>query len=223
MLLDTLAIVHRHTFLEEAFNLVAPEDVRWLFISHEDRDHTGCLMQILDRCPNATLITSFIGLGKLGEEFSVPIDRVHMLNDGDTLDIGDRTVTAIRPPLYDSSATRGLWDPKNRIYYAADCFGIVSPESPQYTDEMNDTDFEEGYFWMNRVNHAWYEHVMPDALAESADSIKALDPAMIVSGHGPVESRDPGRMCDLIKQVSGMEPVHMPDHSEFVQMLEGNG
>ncbi len=101
MLLDTLAIVHRNTFLKEAFALVDPKDVRWLFISHEDRDHTGSIMQVLEQCPKARLITNYLGLGKLGEEFTIPLDRVYFLNDGDTLDIGERTVTAVRPPLYD--------------------------------------------------------------------------------------------------------------------------
>src|SRR5437764_12914936 len=120
MLLDTLAIVQREGYLERAFSLVDPDDVRWLFLSHEDRDHTGSVMQVLERCPRARLITNFLGLGKLGEEFAIPLDRVQFLNDGESLDIGDRIVTALRPPLYDSSATRGLWDPKTGVYFASD-------------------------------------------------------------------------------------------------------
>ena len=123
MLIDTLATVHRDDFPQKAFQLVDPEDVRWLFISHEDRDHSGSFAQVLERCPNAKVITNFLGLGKLLEEFEVPLERVYFLNDGESLDIGDWTVTAIRPPLYDSSATRGLWDPKTETYFAADCSG----------------------------------------------------------------------------------------------------
>lgn len=219
MLIDTLAIVHRQTFLEEAFNLVEPEDVQWLFLSHEDRDHSGSIAQIMEMCPNAKLITNFLGLGKLGEEFRIPLNRVHLLNDGDSLDIGDRTITALRPPLYDSSATAGLWDPKNELYFAADCFGVVTPDVPHYTDEMPQNEFEDGYFWMNRANHIWFEHVKPEAIAAAAERIKKLGAKMIVSGHGPVERRNPDRMCDMIKRIGDMPPIHMPDHEEFEALL----
>ena len=67
----------------------------------------------------------------------VPLERVYFLNDGESLDIGDRTVTAIRPPLYDSSATRGLWDPKTETYFAADCFGAALRDPTMFSDELD--------------------------------------------------------------------------------------
>jgi flavorubredoxin len=161
MFLDTLAIVQRDAFLERAFSLIDPREIRWLFLSHEDRDHSGSIMQVLEQCPNARLITNFLGLGKLGEEFTIPLDRVYFLNDGESLDIGDRTVAAIRPPLYDSSATRGLWDPKTGVYFAADCFGAVLRENVQFTDDISTGEYEDGFFWMNRANHIWYRHIPP--------------------------------------------------------------
>lgn len=219
MIVDTLAIVHRKTFLEEAFALVDPKDVRWLFLSHEDRDHSGAIMQVLEQCPSAKLITTFLGLGKLGEEFAIPLDRVHLLNDGETLDIGDRKITALRPPLYDSSATRGFFDPSTRMYFSADCFGIVAEEVPQYTDEMDAGDFEHGFFWMNRANHIWFHEVRQDAIDQAAQQVRALDAAVIVSGHGPTERKDPARMCDWITRIPSMEPVPMPDQAAFAAML----
>lgn len=221
MILDTLAIVHRDAFLKDVFQIVEPNDVRWLFLSHEDRDHSGAIMQILDRCPNAKLITTFLGLGKLGEEFSIPLDRVYLLNDGETLDAGDRKLTAIRPPLYDSSATRGIWDPKTSVYYAADCFGVVTEEVPDFVDEMGDDEFETGYYWMNRANHIWFQHIRRDAIEEAADRIKALGAKTVVSGHGPSERKNPDRMIDMIRRIVDMEPVEMPNQAQFEAMLSG--
>lgn len=222
MLLDTLATIHRDIYLEEAFKIVEPEDVRWLFLSHEDRDHSGSIAQVLELCPNARLITSFLGLGKLSEEFAVPPERVYLMNDGDRLDIGDRIITALRPPLWDSSATAGLWDPSTEVYFAADCFGTVAADQPQYTDEMSDSDYEEGFYWMNRVNHIWFEHIKEEAIASAAERIKSLDSKLIVSGHGPVERKNTARMCDRIKRIAGMPPVHLPSQVEFEAMLSAN-
>jgi flavorubredoxin len=219
MILDTLAIVHRETFLDEVWRIVEPEDVRWLFLSHEDRDHSGAIMQVMEMCPKAKLVTNFLGLGKLHEEFDFDPHRVHILNDGDSLDIGDRTLHAIRPPLYDSSATTGIWDPKSEIYYGADCFGVVTGDVPEYTDEMTSGEFEDGFFFMNRANHIWFEHVEQAVLAAEAEKIKSLGAKMLVSGHGPVERRDVGRMCDMIKRIHDMPPIVLPDNAAYEQML----
>jgi len=221
MLLDTLAIVHRDTFLKEAFALVDPGDVRWLFISHEDRDHTGAIMQVLEQCPTARLITTFLGLGKLGEEFSIPPERVYLLNDGDSLDIGDRTVTAIRPPLYDSSATRGLWDPKTGMYFAADCYGVVLPKVPQFSDEMPAGEYEDGFFWMNRANHIWFHDIEQAALNAAAQRIVQLGPKVVVSSHGPSARTNLTSYCEMITRVVDMDPVPMPSQAEFERLLAG--
>jgi flavorubredoxin len=223
MIMDTLAIVHREKFLEEAFNIVEPEDVRWLFISHEDRDHSGSIMQVLERCPNAKLVTNFLGLGKLYEEFPIDPHRVHILNDGDKFDMGDRTVTAIRPPLYDSSATCGIWDPKSEIYYAADCFGIVAEDVPNFTDEISEKDYEEQFFFMNRANHIWFEHVKSEAIAEAAEKIKKLDAKYLVSGHGPTARKNVDRLCDMIKRIGDMPPIELPDHDTYEMLVKEAG
>src|SRR5438552_1226219 len=83
-------------------------DVRWIFLSHDDRDHAGNLLPVLAACPNATLLTNWFSIGRMAEEWMTPLDRCRFLNDGERLDIGDRTLSAIRPPLFDNPTTRGV-------------------------------------------------------------------------------------------------------------------
>ncbi|MBV9120431.1 MAG: MBL fold metallo-hydrolase, partial [Chloroflexi bacterium] len=123
MLLDTGMPVRREPWLEMAFSLVNPADVRWIFLSHDDRDHSGNLMQVLERCPNATLLAHFMVVGRLAEEYDLPMNRIRFVNDGESFSIGDRTLIAIRPPVFDSPGTRGVWDAKTGVYYCVDAFG----------------------------------------------------------------------------------------------------
>ncbi len=108
ILVDTSAPMFREDYLNAAFSLVDPEDVRWIFLTHDDRDHSGNLIQVLERCPNARLITNFVAVGRVGEEWSLPMPRVQIANNGDRVHAGDRELVAIRPPYFDSPATRGL-------------------------------------------------------------------------------------------------------------------
>lgn len=55
-LVDTGSARNHRAWLEDAFSLVEPSDVRWVFISHEDHDYTGNLAQVMQMCPAATLV-----------------------------------------------------------------------------------------------------------------------------------------------------------------------
>ena len=93
ILVDTGATIHSDAYIEAAFSLVDPLDVRWIFLSHEDRDHAGSLMRVLDMCPNARLVTNAVAHGKLSEEWVIPPQRVYYANSGESFDAGDRMLT----------------------------------------------------------------------------------------------------------------------------------
>ena len=60
VIVDTCAALVRAQWAEQVFSLVEPEDVRWIFLSHDDTDHTGNLEMTMAMCPNATLVTSWL-------------------------------------------------------------------------------------------------------------------------------------------------------------------
>ena len=75
IVVDTGAPVHRAHWLDQVFGLVDPEDIRWVFLSHEDGDHTGGLDDIMGAAPNATLVHNAFGAERLALERSVPLHR----------------------------------------------------------------------------------------------------------------------------------------------------
>ena len=55
VIVDTGTPANRKQWLEDAFSLVEPEDVKWVFLSHDDVDHSGNLDEVMTACPNAKL------------------------------------------------------------------------------------------------------------------------------------------------------------------------
>ena len=81
VIVDTGAPVHRALWIEKAFSVVEPEDVRWIFLSHDDGDHTGALLDVLERCPQATLVTNFFSVERLAlEKPALPLERMRWLD-----------------------------------------------------------------------------------------------------------------------------------------------
>src|SRR3954452_25303507 len=94
MIVDTGTMANRQQWLKDVFTLVEPEDVRWIFLSHDDVDHTGNLDETLSACPNATRVCSWAMVERHANCFGSPLERCRWVTDGEALDIGDRTLRA---------------------------------------------------------------------------------------------------------------------------------
>ena len=51
VLVDSGLPASRPDFLEALWNQIDPADLRWIYLTHPDRDHTGSLMDILEAAP----------------------------------------------------------------------------------------------------------------------------------------------------------------------------
>jgi flavorubredoxin len=108
VIVDTGTPANRAQWLQDVFSIVEPEDVRWIFLSHDDVDHTGNLDETLTACPNARVVCNWAMVERHTNCFDFPLDRCRWVMHGESLDVGDRTLHAIRPPVFDSPTTRGL-------------------------------------------------------------------------------------------------------------------
>jgi flavorubredoxin len=188
VIVDTGIVTSRNDWFRDVFSLVRPEEVRWIYVTHDDGDHAGNLVEALERCPNATVVASLAGSFRTYACLGVPFDRMRMVDDGELLDVGDRVLRAVRPPVYDSPYTRGLFDPKTRVYYASDAFCAPMPaDLVDYVDQMPDQTWAEG---MARFHHhslcPWISMVDEGLLKAEVDKLALLDVEVIVGAHTPV-------------------------------------
>lgn len=187
VIVDTGMVTDRDIFFEDLFSLVEPDEVRWIYLTHDDDDHSGNLMEALDRCPNATVVMAWAARGRTCAAFGIPHDRVRTVDHGQALDVGDRVLHAVRPPVYDNAYTRGLFDPTTRVYYAADAFCAPMPAEPvDWADEVPPRMWAEGMalFHHNSLS-PWLAIVDTVKYETEVAKLAALDAEVITSSHGP--------------------------------------
>ncbi len=210
-------------FMDALGSVLDPEDVRWIWLTHPDRDHTGSLFELLEAAPQARVITTFIGVGIMSTERPLPLDRVFLLNPGQKIDVGDRTLTAFRPPLYDSPATVGFYDDRSRTCVSSDCFGAPLPtEELASCSEVGDVPADQlraGQLLWATIDSPWVHGVDTARLQESLEPLREMDPELILSSHLP-PSR--GRMADYLDMISVAPEAEQfvgPDQQALEQML----
>jgi flavorubredoxin len=186
VVVDTGAPVHREQYLEDLFSIVEPDDVRWVFVSHEDVDHVGNLAPIVEACPNATIVGSWFLMERMGAEgLCAPPTRWRWIGDGESFDAGDRTLHAVRPPLYDSPTTRGLFDPSTGVYWASDCFATPVLQVAETVEELDPGFWAEGLAMFQTYNSPWVSLLDPARYAAEVDRFAALGVRAIATCHSP--------------------------------------
>jgi flavorubredoxin len=185
VVVDTGVEDNREQYLADVFSLVDPADVRWVFISHDDIDHTGNVNVLMDACPNATVIVNWFLAERMGSTLAVPPTRQRWIGDGESFEAGDRTLYAVRPPVFDSPTTRGLFDAKTGVYWASDAFA-----SPMLTP-VRDVEDIDPEFWAGGIEmfshyvSPWLELVDPAKFEATVDRVAALNPTALAGCHTP--------------------------------------
>jgi flavorubredoxin len=195
ILVDTGSARNRLGWMEDAFSVVDPHDVRWVFVSHEDHDHTGNLAQVMQMCPNATLVASWAMTERFSNAFEFPLARCRWLNDGDGFDAGDRQMALVRPPAYDSPTTRGLLDTQTGVYWAVDLFATPLPGGEHAQELADSVDQLDAEFWAGGMAmfaihglSPWLALVDPARFATEVQNLADQPISTIISAHSPTIS-----------------------------------
>src|SRR5829696_9994760 len=118
VLVDTGPVVEREEFMTALRSVIDPADLRWIWLTHTDFDHIGALAQLVAEVPDLRVITTFLGVGAMSLSSPLPMDRVHLVNPGQTITIGDRILAAVRPPTFDNPVTTGFYDNATRALFS---------------------------------------------------------------------------------------------------------
>ncbi len=223
VLVDTGMPVSREALLSAINDLIDPIDLRWIWLTHPDRDHTGALNEVLSIAPQARLVTTFLGAGILSLEYDVPPEKLYLLNPGQSLDVGDRRLKAFRPPVYDSPATTGFIDESTGVVFSSDCFGapVATAELAAAKDvrAIPADELAAGQRLWTTVDSPWVHAVDKAAFARSMDPLRRLDPPMVLSTHLPPAMGGISEFLDRLQTAPDAEPFVGPDQAAIEAMF----
>ena len=220
IIVDTGAPVHREHWLEQVFSLVEPEDVRWVFLSHDDGDHTGSLHQVMEACPRATLVTNFFATERLALERPLPLDRMIWREPNETFDAGDRRLRLVIPPIFDGPTTRALFDERSGVLWAVDSFAALTTGAVHQAGDVPKDLYDESFRLFNSLISPWHQWLDPVAYNRHVDTVEGLRPQVVASAHGHVlRGDDIHDAFDRVRSMAGQPRMAPPGQSLLDQLL----
>ena len=221
VLIDTGIGVDTEEFIAALSEVIDLEDLKWLWLTHDDADHTGSIRRVMELAPNARLVTHAMSALRMSTWWPVPLDRVHAIRFGDEIHVGDRTLTAVAPPLFDNPMSTGLLDKSTGALFSVDAFGAILPEATQDAADVPPEALAGGMVGWATSDSPWAHVTDSVKFGEVLDRVRRIQPTRIFSSHLPAASGT--SMEDFLKileTVPDAEPFMPPDSEQFGHMIE---
>jgi flavorubredoxin len=215
VVVDTGTVANRSQWLDDVFGLVDPVDVRWIYLSHDDHDHTGNVVEALTLAPNATLVASWAIVERISNAIELPLERMRWVNDGDTFATADRTFKVVRPPIFDSPSTRGLFDPTTGVYWGVDTLPALMDTPVQTVADLDPTMWREtAIVGTHHLVSPWLSLVDPQRYSDFVDRVQVLGIDVLATAHSPIVTRESMVAAfDLIREMPNITPPAAPDQT----------
>jgi glyoxylase-like metal-dependent hydrolase (beta-lactamase superfamily II) len=218
VLVDTGPAVLREPFMQGLRSLVEPRDLRWIWLTHADADHLGNLAAVLAEAPRARVITTYIGMAKMDLQ-GLPLDRVHLLNPGQRLDLGDRELVALRPAVYDAPETTALFDSKTGVYFSADSFGALMSAPAETAADIAPDALRDGAVTWATLDAPWLHNVDEQRFRRALAGIRDLAPRAILSAHLPPAHGMTDTLLAHVDAARSAAPFVGPDQAALEGMM----
>jgi hypothetical protein len=217
VLVDTGMGIESEEFMKALESTIDPQDLRWVWLTHDDADHTGNIQKVLEAAPSARLAANSLAVLRMSTAWPVPMHRVYWLNSGDTISVGDRKLTAVRPPLFDNPTTIGIYDNKSEAFFSADCFGAIIPSPAQNADDVTEEDLAQGIISWASADSPWVHIVERSEFSQTL--IRQITPKLILSAHLPPARGRTEQFLDLLAKVPTSTPFVAPSQTALEHML----
>ncbi len=185
--MDTVDRNFKHEWLnnlEDAMNGRKPD---YLVVQHMEPDHSANIMSFMENYPDATIVSSAKAFTMMGNFFGTQFeDRRIIVKEGDTLELGEHTLSFVAAPMVHWPEVIMTYDTKDKVLFSADGFGKFGA-----LDVEEDWACEARRYYIGIVGK--YGAQVQAVLKKAAK----LDIQAICPLHGPVLSENLGYYINL--------------------------
>jgi len=178
-LLDTVDPPKKHELLEN-LQEIGIERIDYLISHHAEQDHSGTIPAVLEQFPMAQVVTNQKCRALLQEHLLIPDEKFKIINDGEKLSLGNKTLRFIFTPWVHWPETISTYLEEDKILFSCDFFGSHLATSNLFVDDESRV--------YRSAKRYYAEIMMPfrSNVRQNLEKVKNLAIEMIAPSHGPI-------------------------------------
>ncbi|MCF7886699.1 MAG: MBL fold metallo-hydrolase, partial [Candidatus Marinimicrobia bacterium] len=192
-LVDTVKSYFQTDYLDKIREIIGHDKkVDYLIINHMEPDHSGAIKELKEVYSDITIVGNKKTMNFL-EGFYGVADNLKVIEDGDTLDLGDHKLKFYLTPMVHWPETMMTYDQTDGVLFSGDAFGGFGTLDGGIFDDELDTDFYEDEtlrYFANIV--AKYSRMVQRAIKKLGD----LEINIVAATHGPIWRENPGKIIN---------------------------
>jgi len=196
--IDTVDMEFGREFVEYLSEFIDPNDIQYIVINHTEPDHSGGLAALAGRAPHATIVCTELAVNELKEMYKLHSRNFLVVKDGDTLDIGGKTLKFKETPYLHTEETMIAYCIEDKILFPCDIFSThVAATGSLFADEAGHDITEDFIGYYNAIIHPHRRYVRT-----LIQALQDLDVHMIAPSHGYILRTDIQKYIDLYATLS---------------------
>ncbi|HHV37582.1 MAG TPA: FprA family A-type flavoprotein, partial [Candidatus Cloacimonetes bacterium] len=147
---------------------------------HAEQDHSGTIPKVLNKYPEAKLICSPKAKDMLLNHLDVSEDRIQIVEDGEVIDLGGRTLRFIHIPWVHWPETMAAYVEEDKILFPCDFLGSHIASTDMYAGDKPEV--------LEAAKRYFGEIMMPfrTQIRGNLEKIRKLDFDLVCPSHGPL-------------------------------------
>lgn len=177
-LIDTCKATFADELVQRISQVVDPAKIDVVITNHVEMDHSGSLPVIHKIAPNAQIYASAgAGVNEVKAHFGIDATPV---KSGDTLNIGERTLTFVTTPMVHWPDNMVTYSDVDQILFSNDAFGQHYATTKRFDDENDLCEI------MKQAKKYYANIVWPYGMQahKALEAVKGLELKMIAPSHG---------------------------------------
>lgn len=201
-LIDTVEHGFEDEFLANVNEALGDRGIDYLIVNHMEPDHSSLITDMLQRYPDMKIVGNAKTLPMLQGYYGTPAERVIVVKEGDSIDLGSCSLSFHMIPMVHWPETMVTWLAEENTVFSGDAFGTFGAVNEEVVDS-------EGTFGSFRDEMMrYYSNIVGKygtPVQSALKKLSGLEVKRICSTHGPVWEKSVPEVVALYDRMSRYE------------------
>lgn len=201
-LIDTVEQGFEDEFLANINEALGDRGIDYLIVNHMEPDHSSLITDMLQRYPDMKIVGNAKTLPMLQGYYGTPAERVIVVKEGDSIDLGSCSLSFHMIPMVHWPETMVTWLAEENTVFSGDAFGTFGAVNEEVVDS-------EGTFGSFRDEMMrYYSNIVGKygtPVQSALKKLSGLEVKRICSTHGPVWEKSVPEVVALYDRMSRYE------------------